>query len=773
MPKRDAPESERLSPEQPSQQRRYQLTGASSSSAHSSGHTVSWQTQFHTHFPLWYSGNMEGNAQYWEEIYKGSVKKLSILVPHQNIRSEWKMLFGTRSQVGETVLRAPKMELLCQALITGIKYLEGFKFRDACNLVTFLHHRMPSTLADALYTAATSTEAAQSPLFWAIVCRQQLTDDMFSGLNDDTCLPALHLAVLLNDRTLLQQLLDAGADILKKNHEGESAFFVAAKTGKAGMLDALYSVNAILLDEPDSTGNTPLHAAADAGHLEVLRYLSSHGADINRRNHEGATPLLTVCEGDSDICLVRHLVDNGADIEIPDDSGFTPLLTAVWADKEDIAKYLLDKGASPHKTEASGKGALHFAAENDNVELIKRLAVRFEHFDIHDESRLTPLHVAAWTGCTESAQFLLANGANPSCMSANGSTPLHLAIIQDAFDVVKLLLKYNIDINEGWRTGHTALACAALSGRVHMLLYLLKKGATLNLPGQSAFGLLQSAVHNRHIDVVIALFLSKALSEYDCQHFLEYAVTSRHSDVIDVCFQSGYYLHHRHMPPALRDELQKRSDENKAMRQGSLQAQATFALEKNLAVYQPRTIPPLKPLRVMPIGYGPDGRNYLDNAMNGCMRTLLWINAYDRQINGSVVSWLKKAHDTPESFCIAVNLTGLRHGCFLPLSAKQLKKLYRATPDSLTELVHIHGQAVVRKWLTTLANAEEMSNFHDRYQRLSHYLLVEMAAEKPVAIEVPAAPLRGQRRITEFFQPRAPEEGTQALAGSSDIIRPS
>ncbi len=26
---------------------------------------------------------------------------------------------------------------------------------------------------------------------------------------------------------------------------------------------------------------------------------------------------------------------------------------------------------------------------------------------------------------------------------------------------------------------------------------------------------------------------------------------------------------------------------------------------------------------------------------------------------------------------------------------------------------------------------------------------------------------------TEFFQPRAPEEGTQALAGSSDIIRPS
>lgn len=715
---------------------------------------------------------MEGDSDYWEDIYNGSLEKHRLLVPHQHIRSAWKTLFSTRNRGSEPELGASQTALLCEALINGISLLGSARFRDACNLATFLYYRLPSTLADTLYkTAIAHTETAQSKLFWAMLCRQPLTDELYSCVNDNNHLPALHFATLLDNRALILQLLDKGADILIKNHEGETAFYIAAKTGNIAALDALASVSALNLHEPDNSGNTPLHAAADSGHLEVLDYLCAHGADINRRNGDGATPLLVVCEGDSSIDVARFLVDKGADIEISDESGFTPFLTAVWAYKREVATYLLDRGASPLVTESTGRGALHFAAENNDVELIQRLILLFKHLDILNHEGQTPLHVAAWYACTESAQLLLKNGANPACTTANGFTPLHFAAMQDAFDIVKCLFSYNIDINEGWQTGRTALASAVIAGNVRMVQYLLKKGALLNTPGQSAFDLLQSAVHNHHTDVVKALFLSNRLSAYDSMHFLEYTVTSGHSSITDACFESGFYLHHHHISLILRDELRRRSLENIEMRKGSLQSLVIFGLEKSLADCRPKTFRPSKPLRVMPIGYGPDGRNYLKDAMNGSMPALLWINAYDQQTPGSVTSWLKQAEDSAESFCITVNLTGLRHGCFLPLSAKQLKALYRATPDSLTELRGLHEYSVLHGWLTALANAEEMSHFHEQCQRLSHYLHVGTASEAPVAIVVPEA--RGQRRITEFFQPREPETDTPDIEQLAPGRRPS
>lgn len=47
----------------------------------------------------------------------------------------------------------------------------------------------------------------------------------------------------------------------------------------------------VQLDEGDYDHRTPLHLASSGGHLEIIKFLISHGAQKNPRDRWGATPL--------------------------------------------------------------------------------------------------------------------------------------------------------------------------------------------------------------------------------------------------------------------------------------------------------------------------------------------------------------------------------------------------------------------------------------------------------------------------------------------------
>ena len=82
--------------------------------------------------------------------------------------------------------------------------------------------------------------------------------------------------------------------------------------------------------EKDKWGYTLLHDAVVAGRLEIVKYLSQHGADVNTSNLEGSTPLHDAAYKGR-LELVRFLLEKGADANAKDNDNNTPLHEAIEA----------------------------------------------------------------------------------------------------------------------------------------------------------------------------------------------------------------------------------------------------------------------------------------------------------------------------------------------------------------------------------------------------------------------------------------------------------
>lgn len=90
-------------------------------------------------------------------------------------------------------------------------------------------------------------------------------------------------------------------------------------------------------------------------------------------------------------------------------------------------------------------------------------------------------------------QLLLDNGADPTVVNAEGSSPLHECCIAGKIEMVKLLLanpvvKEMIDHRDDLRRRRTPLVCAVGYGHVHIVRMLLENGASLDDPSPLKIG---------------------------------------------------------------------------------------------------------------------------------------------------------------------------------------------------------------------------------------------------------------------------------------------
>jgi ankyrin repeat protein len=223
---------------------------------------------------------------------------------------------------------------------------------------------------------------------------------------------------------------------------------------------------------------------------EALRVIAA-GGDVNERSADGSTALHWAAH-QGDLELVDLLLERGADPNILNDYGVTAIAAAAVEGDYGIIKSLVEARANVEAPNAEGQ---------------------------------TVLMVVARTGRVDTAELLLAHGADVNAKERfGGQSALMWAAAQQQPAMIRTLIAHGARVNDAgiahdwqrWQTseprlkqlhvgGFTPLLYAARAGCVACAKELVSGGADLDLGDPRGITPLLMALLNRHFDTAAAL----------------------------------------------------------------------------------------------------------------------------------------------------------------------------------------------------------------------------------------------------------------------------
>ena len=201
---------------------------------------------------------------------------------------------------------------------------------------------------------------------------------------------------------------------------------------------------------------------------------------------------------------IKFLVGKGADVNKQDSQGYTPLTNAARQRQDGTVKLLLELKADPNLVDGNGMTPLVSAAMRDHVPTVKALLDGGAKIEEPGPQGFRPLALAIAESKYEAAKALMEAGADPNVASgAESLTPLMIAAAQSApaegarflpgntrpIDIANGLIDRKADVNAKSSTGMTALMIAATHNNPPMIGLLMESGAdpeAKNNEGQTA-----------------------------------------------------------------------------------------------------------------------------------------------------------------------------------------------------------------------------------------------------------------------------------------------
>ncbi|XP_069669065.1 GA-binding protein subunit beta-1-like isoform X2 [Periplaneta americana] len=173
----------------------------------------------------------------------------------------------------------------------------------------------------------------------------------------------------------------------------------------------------------DWLGTSPLHLAAQFGHVETAEVLLRAGISRDARTKVERTPLhIAAQEGNTSI--VQLLLTHGADVDSKDMLRMTPLHWAVEREHVDTVELLLQNGANPHEISKFDKTAFHIALDNNRHDIMQLLQTAAAE----QSSPLQSLSISATEQAMEEAT--LAATQSLAIELAQVPTPIHQEEVQ-------------------------------------------------------------------------------------------------------------------------------------------------------------------------------------------------------------------------------------------------------------------------------------------------------------------------------------------------------
>ena len=195
----------------------------------------------------------------------------------------------------------------------------------------------------------------------------------------------------------------------------------------------------------DNGGFTPLHYAAEGGHVNIIQYLITElGCGPTTPDNCGTLPIHIACLNGHLNATKFLIIKQKCNPNIQNNKGYTPLHCATEGGHMNIIQCLFTElGCDPTIPDNKGSLPLHIASLNGHLNVVKYFITKLR-FDSNcrNETGSTPLHCATERGHMNIIQYLVTNvkSCDISVVDNEGKNILHLASYYGHHQIVKWLL---------------------------------------------------------------------------------------------------------------------------------------------------------------------------------------------------------------------------------------------------------------------------------------------------------------------------------------------
>lgn len=369
-------------------------------------------------------------------------------------------------------------------------YYEFYRMRKPSSLYAYSslywgHHARDSNTSSHIMLEFLANGNKVQAAAKAMVNRASGSYKLLDQLLDTEDTLGLTLAAFFGAITLVQKLLDEPTTKLEDRLDTalRSAVF-----GGCGSLIELLLDKGANPNIKDRRGEPLIISAIRNGHTELVQVLLKHGADPNKKNWYGE-PLIILATRDGHTDLIPALLKHGADPNTVDEDGTPLIIYAVDGGHEDLVRALVTYGADPNKKDKrlGNWTALLQAVQKDQLTITELLLENGADYTLQS-SRFgeTVIDMAIKQGSQRMAQLFLDKIAHP----VEKATELKRMVLSSAvtfqkIEFAQMVFEKDPGLDLKGKYGTELLFLAAEDGRRdrQIIELLLEKGASPNLKG--------------------------------------------------------------------------------------------------------------------------------------------------------------------------------------------------------------------------------------------------------------------------------------------------